>query len=472
MCGPRGQKGSCVPNIKIVIVGAGSRSFGPAMINDVLLSDALCGQGVDLALVDIDADALSAMERLTKRNMARLERDGQVKLATSVALRKALPGADFVISLVERERFLYWSQDYHIPRKYGFNQVFGENGGPGGAFHGLRNFPLVVEIARAMEELCPDAMLLNLSNPESRIVDAVAALTGIKVYGFCHGVAGGEDQVADLLEKPKSEIDFVAAGINHFTWFLKITDKQTGEDLYPALQAADRRIAPAYDWRRIGLLRVLFRRTGLWPSPGTDHCGEFIVWAQEFVDNSLEYIYDPESEPQRTVTEAPEFIYLGYDRGTSPDPTERKYPDADQSREAPGDGSGADPETITPSMECLIPLMEAVVGDRETRLESIIAPNRGYIPNLPDGHSVEVPAVVNGKGVAPETVDPLPEFVAALCRLQMSIQKLLLEAYVEKSRAKLIQALLLEPTVTSYKGAIAMVNEILERQKDVLPDFV
>lgn len=471
MCGPRGQKGSCVPNIKIVIVGAGSRSFGPAMINDVLLSDALCGQGVDLALVDIDTAALDAAGRMARRNIARLQRDGHVNVSTSPDVREALPGADFVICLVERNRFLYWSQDYHIPRKYGFNQVFGENGGPGGAFHALRNFPLVVEIARAMEEICPDATLLNLANPESRIVHAVATLTGIKVYGFCHGVGMGEDQVADLLEKPKDEIDFTAAGINHFTWFLKITDKQTGEDLYPALRAADSRIAPAYEWRRIGLLRVLFRRTGLWPSPGTDHCGEFIVWAQEFIDNSLEYIYDPESEPQRTVTEAPEFIYLGYASAPGSDPTAKKYPATEERREVPGAVADADPDAISPSVECLVPLMEAIVCGRETRLESIIVPNRGYIPNLPDGHSVEVPAMVGGSGVAPETVGPLPEFVAALCRLQMSIQQLLLEAYIEKSRAKLIQALLLEPTVTSYKGAIAMVNEILERQKDVLPDF-
>lgn len=460
-----------MPTTKIVIVGAGSRSFGHAMINDVLLSNALCENDVELALFDIDPKALAAARDLAGRNIARLKRAEQVKIATFADLHEALPGADFVISLVERDRYLYWSQDYHIPRKYGFNQVYGENGGPGGAFHGLRNIPLVVEIAQAMEQLCPDATLLNLSNPESRIIDAVSALTKVRAYGFCHGVSMGEDQVADLLDRDRDGIEFVVGGINHYGWFLKITDKRTGQDLYPALRAADRRIAPAYEWRRIGLSRVLFRRIGLWPTPGTDHCGEYLGWAHEFVDNSLEYIYDPESEPQKTVDEAPEFIYLGFRSTAGADPTARKYVDGDDRERIAPPEPPEDDAPLRPSGEYLTPLMEAVVCDRPVRLESLIVANEGYIPNLPDGQSVEVPAVVNGAGAFPEAVGFLPEFVAATCRLQMSIQKLLMEAYVEKSRPKLIQAILLEPTVNSYKSAIAMVNEFLERQKDALPEF-
>ena len=455
--------------IKIVIVGAGSRSFGPAMISDVLLNDALCKEGVDLALMDISAENLAHSKRLCDRNVATTGRSGKVTIAAFDNLAEALPNADFVISLVERDRYLYWSQDYHIPRKYGFKQVYGENGGPGGAFHGLRNFPLVVNIAEYMERICPNATLLNLANPESRIMDAVAELTDIRAYGFCHGTHMGEDQVADLLERPsRDEMHFVVAGLNHFGWFLRIEDKKTGQDLYPALREADRKVAPAYEWRRMGLSRVLFRRTGLWPSPGTDHIGEYIGWAHEFVDNSLEYIYDPESEPEKTVTVAPQFIYLGFRKQTGPDPTELKYPKPD---ETPTEDVATPKEEISSSGEMLIPFIEANTCGGEIRLENLIVANEGYIPNLPDGQGVEIPAIVNGKGAHPETVGPLPEYVAAACRLQLSIQKLVLEAYVEKSKAKLIQAMLLEPTVSSYKSCIAMINEFLEVQKDVLPEF-
>jgi alpha-galactosidase len=456
---------------KIVIVGAGSRSFGPAMIDDVLLSDALCQGGVELALMDIDFEGLSYVKGLADAHITKLNRSGQVKIKTFLDLCEALQKADFVISMVERNRNLYWSQDYHIPRKYGFNQIYGENGGPGGAFHGLRNFPLVVDIAKKMEQFCPEAILMNLSNPESRIIDAVSALTNIKAYGFCHGVSAGKNQVADFLGKPVNEIDFVVGGINHFVWFLKITDKETGKDLYPALHEADKKIAPAYGWRTLGLPRLLFKRTGLWPMPGTDHCGEYIGWAHEFVDNSLEFIYDPESEPKKTVTEAPQFIYLGFDNSAGADPTEKKYPDEGESENITGIAKPEDEKEMSQSGELLIPFIEAIVCDKSTRLTSLVVPNKGYIPNLPDNQGVEVPVEVNGQGVTPETVGPLPEYIAAMCRLQMSIQQLLLEAYIEKSKAKLIQAILLEPTVSSYKSAIAMINEFLERQKDVLPEF-
>lgn len=457
--------------IKIVIVGAGSRSFGPSMINDVLLSDGLCKNGIELVLVDIDSAGLTFAKKTAENNASLLNRtEKQVKIFATEDISKALPNANFVICLVERNRNLYWSQDYHIPRKYGFKQIYGENGGPGGAFHGLRNFPLVVDIAKKMELHCPDATLLNLSNPESRIVDAVSAITSIKVYGFCHGVQMGEKQIADILDKPIDEIHFVAAGINHFSWFLKITDKNTGEDLYPALKEADiNKIAPAYEWRRIGLSRILLRRTGLWPTPGTDHCGEYIGWAHEFVDNSLEFIYDPESEPEKTVTQPPEFIYLGFHKATGPDPTERKYIEDEEWKDITG--LGASKNTIKPSNEYLIPFIETVCFNKKTRLESIVVPSNGYISNLPNNQSVEVPVIIENKKIYPEKVGELPEFIAAICRLQMSIQKLFLEAYIEKSKAKLIQAILLEPTVTSYKSAIAMINEFLDRQKNVLPEF-
>ena len=149
--------------IIIALVGAGSRSFGPETVRDVLLSEALTEHRVILRLMDIVADNLSDIGRYAKSLVERLGCNCEV--STTTALEAALDGAQFVVTAVEVERSLHWAQDHHIPRKYGFRQVFAENGGPGSLFHALRAMKGMVHIAHTMEGICPDALLLNYTNP-------------------------------------------------------------------------------------------------------------------------------------------------------------------------------------------------------------------------------------------------------------------------------------------------------------------
>ncbi|MDW8104304.1 MAG: alpha-galactosidase [Armatimonadota bacterium] len=442
--------------IKIALVGAGSRSFGPATVRDVLLSKPLTEAGVHLVLMDKVAERLVDVERYCHHVIEHLGVRATVEATTD--LRQALDRARFVVCAVEVNRFLYWCQDFHIPRRYGFRQVFGENGGPGGLFHALRNMVSVVEIARTMEQLCPDAWLINYSNPEHKLCEAVSRLTSIQVVGLCHGFFMGLEQIARILEIPAEEIEATACGINHFTWFQTIRHRRTGEDLYPLLRQKEREGDWLSDWHEIGLGRILLRRFGLYPSPAANHYGEYIRWADEFVCSQLQFFYDPADGQPWQTGRLPEFIY-----SLTGDPTHRPW------KSEPVSPPPLEDAPLQPSGELAAPIMESIACGVPHELPAVNVPNRGAIPNLPDETVVEVPARSDASGIHPLQMEPLPEGIAAMLRLQASIHQLLVEAFAEQSKDKLIQAVLLEPTVDSYRNAVQMVDEMLELQREVLP---
>ena len=155
-----------------------------------------------------------------------------------------LPGAKYVITSVAKRRYELWQKDYYIPAAYGFKNVGGENGGPGGAFHTLRSLNLMIPICRDMEKLCPDALLINFTNPESRVCLGASMLTGIRNVGLCHGPMITLYAIGKILDMPTDDIDMTAAGLNHFHWVLKVTSKKNGKDLYPEL---DKKI-DSFNW--------------------------------------------------------------------------------------------------------------------------------------------------------------------------------------------------------------------------------
>jgi alpha-galactosidase len=266
------------------------------------------------------------------------------------------------------------------------------------------------------------------------------------------------DQVSYILDKPVDEIEMEACGINHFTWFQTIRDRRTGEDLYPRLREAEREGDWLADWHEIGLARILLRRFGLYPSPASNHFGEYIGWAHEFCANELDWFYDPADGQPWQTGKVPEYISVQDAYGT-----ERPFKKQEQKHQP------AEEQALEPSGELAIPIMESIACGKQRRLDAINIPNRGWIPNLPDHMVVEVPATSDVAGLHPKRMQPLPEPIAAMIRLQGSINKLLVEAFAEESKSKLLQAVLLEPTVTSYRGAMEMVEEMLALQRDILP---
>lgn len=450
--------------LKIAFIGAGSRSFAGRTLADLLLSEPLRAFDLELVLMDVVAEHIQHTEAFCRRAAAQLKHP--VTIHTTTQLEEAVAGAAFVVTAFEVNRYFYWAQDFHVPRLYGSEQVYGENGGPGGIFHALRNMGPILQVAAAMERLCPDAWLINFSNPESKLCEALDRLTKVKAIGLCHGVFMGREQIARLLEMPLADLQTTACGFNHFTWFQEIRHRQTGADLYPLLRQKEAQAHPLAEWDEWALGRILFRTFGLWPSPGANHYGEYIRWAGDFLASaSLQYYYDPAQGHPWETGQIPAFVY-----SLESNPTHHPlFPP----KAAPTNGEPAEeiPLSLTPSDELLAPIIEGIACNIRHELPAIVYPNRGAIPNIQEGMTVEIPAVVDGAGLHPCQMAPLPEAIAAMIRVQGSIQQLIVEAYAERSRAKLLQAILLDPTVKSYRGAVAMMNELLRLQKDLLPDF-
>lgn len=447
--------------LKIVLVGAGSREFGPATIRDILLSDPLCQRDLEVVLMDSSAESLPPMLRYAEAVSERLGRRCRITCTTD--LNVAVVGADFVVTAIEIRRYFYWAQDFHVPRKHGFRQIYGENGGPGGLFHALRNMGPMIEVARAMEEQCPEAWLLNYTNPLTKLCEALTRLTSIRTVGLCHGVFQGMEQVARMLGMPVEELDIAASGLNHCTWFQVIRSRETGKDLYPRLRERERQADWLAEWDEIALSRMLLRVYGLYPSPGTNHVGEYIRWAEEFLASSaLQFFYDPADGSPWETGEVPSWIYNLHENAVDRPLFGR-------------DGDAADADSLdvsgrlAPSGELAVPLMEGVFCGERRLLAAVNVPNRGAVPGLPDDSVVEVPAIADASGLQAREMPRLPEGILALLRTQTSIHALLVRSYELCSRKELLRALLLDPTTQSYRSAVHLVNEMCRLQAAVLP---
>ncbi len=448
--------------IKIVLIGAGSKEFGPASIRDVMLSDVLATGDIHLVLMDIDRTELKAHQSYAEQIADKLGRT--LRISNTAKLDEALRGADFVISAIEIKRYFYWSQDFHIPRKYGFKQIYGENGGIGGLFHALRNFTPTSEIIKKMEQLCPDAWLLNYTNPLTKLSELISRTTSIKFVGLCHGVYMGKGQIAALLNRDVNSFKAYASGLNHFSWFHSIEDLE-GNDLYPELIEKEQQAHWLADWDEIALSRTMLRVFGLYPSPGTNHIGEYVRWASPFLaSQNLQYFYDPRRTDPWKDKRIPTYLY-----NLNTNPTHTPF-NPEEELVALYDNEEVDPETVCGSGELAIPIIEGLAFNKEQELGAVnIRNSNNYVPGLPKEAIVEVPAITKDSELIPKHMPELPVAALAMLHTQTAINKLLVEAFIERSKTKLLQAVLLDPTVDSYQNAVHCINELCELQKDVLP---
>ena len=221
---------------KIVIIGAASACFGPGCIRDAINCEGI--RGSRLVLVDIDNEALAVMARFahTVNDAA----DAGLVIEHTTDRTQALPDAEFVITCIAIKRNDLWKLDWEIPLKYDIKHVLGENGGPGGLSHSLRNIPVILDICRDMDKLCPDAWLLNFTNPESRMCLAISKYSQIKAAGLCHGLREGGEFIRKLCAiEPAERLRLDPAGLNHFAWAVHLTID--GRDGWPVFRAALKR---------------------------------------------------------------------------------------------------------------------------------------------------------------------------------------------------------------------------------------
>ncbi len=433
---------------KIVLIGAGSRSFGRGQIADVLQSPELAGEGVTLSLVDRDPGALELMTKLAARIGEHAHSDVEIESHTDH--RKALEGASFVVTAVALERMKLWEQDYRVPLSYGFRHVLGENGGPGALFHALRSLELVIPICRDVERICPQALLLNFTNPEQRVLHAILTLTKVKAAGICHGIGGALGALADLLDCRTEDIEVTSAGLNHFYVVLKAVDKRSGADRLPealakVLSEEGRKYPP--------LFKKFAEVFGVFTFPSDDHIGEYVAWGAEY--EGAKWPYGQESRPVRRPEAGPSSEARGptledFAEGTAP--------------------LGRD--ILAPSGEATVRIICDIVKDRADRVSAVNVLNSGgYIENLPREAVVEVPATVDRAGLHPEKVGAIPEPIATYMRTQTTITSLVTEACRTRRKKLLLQALLSDPVVNSIAAAERMLDEMLELQRDFLPSF-
>lgn len=457
---------------KIVVIGAGSAVFGLNTLSALMRSERL--KGSHLALVDRNPDTLDLVYRLAQR----VNREWGAEMTVTKHLHhgEALEGADFVVLSIEvTPREELWKSDFEIPLKYGVRQPYAENGGPGGFAHAARNIGPVMEIVRNMESACPDAWLINFTNPMMRICDAVARYSKIKVVGLCHqikvgyamvGLALAEDLGIDVppgftnthaspsTEEPRrivarqalEKVHIVAAGLNHFTWMLGLYHRRTGEDLYPLFRKRWAEMNPEFE----PLTRRVFDAFGLFPIPGDEHLCEYLPW-----------VSDPTTKPWE------KYDLSLYEWGVHSHLREKQL--ARIGRMA--DGAEGIESLREADSEGALEIIENIAGAGEHLHLAVNLPNRGYITNLPEGAIVEVPGVVTGAGVQGVGVGEMPEPIAELLRREITVVRLSVDAAVNGDRKAALQALLLDPVVTDMDVAQKILDDYLTTYREYLPQF-
>lgn len=451
--------------LKIVLIGAGSTSFGRGIIADLMASEELRKCELTVSLVDIDKVALGRMYRFA--NLLKRHYNADFKIEATTDRRKVLPGANYVIIAVARERWQLWEKDFYIPIAYGFRHTFGENGGPGAAFHTLRSLHITIPVGKDMEELCPDALLINFTNPESRICLGITKLTRIQTVGLCHGPFATLNAVSRVLGMPKEDIEITIGGINHFHWVLQMRSQPKGKDLYPEF----RQKMKQSDWGLDALTRRMFELFGLFTYPAASHIGEYVSFAYD-ISGPVFPKWGLGKVSRRIGAKISECIYVVEGKSHQPSYELWSMEQSDKIQRIVESKELLTEEVAQPTGELAIPIICDIEFNRKRRELSVNIPNDNFaVSNLPKDAIVEVPAQVDAEGIHPIRVGSLPEVLAAICRHQISIQNLLVEAYQKRSKKLLLHALILEPVVDSVDRAEKMMKHLLNLEADYLPEF-
>lgn len=438
---------------RIVLIGAGSAQFGYGTIGDILQSKVL--EGSQIVLHDINPVTLEIVEQ----NARAFIQQHNLPFTVSATINRieAFHNADFIVNSIEvGDRFTLWEQDWRIPQQYGIRQVYGENGGPGGLFHAMRITPPILDICADIMKICPQAYVFNFSNPMSRICTTVTrAFPEIKFIGLCHEIASLRRYLPTILGVPYEELEVRAGGLNHFSAVLSAIYKKSGQDAYPDIRAK----APAFFGQMPSLNTVhkYFKETGQWPDEETDislieteawperrvfqvilekfglmpitsdsHFGEYIQWAYDITDH-------------RGILDFYNF-YKGY-------------------------LADAQPKIELRVSERVVPIIEGILTDSGFIEEAVNIPNNGSIADLPDWLVVEIPAVVDKKGLHGVKLGKIPPGFKGLLINQVAVHDLTAEAIIQKSKALALQALLVDPIVDQYNRVEEMMNTIIDYQE-------
>jgi alpha-galactosidase len=462
--GEKGLPGTMRRPIKVTMMGAGS-GFTPRLTSDIL---AIPGNlGGTIALVDIDEGRLKTMQGLIGKLIKERGLEDKWQVIASTNRREVLGGSDYLTNCIEVSGLACVRHDNDIPKKYGIDQCIGDTIGPGGLFKSLRTIPVWLDVLRDAQELCPNVIVLNYTNPMSMMCLAAGRVSSLPIVGLCHSVQGTSHLLAGYADVPYEEMVWECAGINHLAWFTKLEHK--GESLYPKLYAnfaeqIEKTIAegcPESDKDLPAHHKDIVRK---------DMCLHFGAFITESSGHLSEYL--PYYRKRADLLKA--YSRFGYDGGSSfyADNWPTWRANADENREKLV--SGDEPMNWERSWEYASWIIEAREKDQPFRIHGNVLNTGGLIENLPHDGCVEVSCMIDQTGINPTRYGKLPSQMAGVCMSNMAMFELGAQAATERSIEKAIHALYLDPltaAVCSPREIKAMTLEMFEAEKDFLPGY-
>lgn len=426
---------------KITFMGAGSSIFCKNVLGDCLMSPALASSTI--ALFDIDEKKLHQSEQLMNKLNENL--GGHAKIEATTDRVEALRGANYVINAIAPGAYdPYIIADFEIPQKYGLEQTVADTLGVGGLFRGLRAIPVMLDIARDMEKVCPDALLLNYTNPMCIVSGAVQRATNIKCVGLCHSVQVCAKELLEGLGMPTDGLRWKIGGINHQAWLLELY--QNGEDIYPEV----RRRAAARTESHDDMVRYEFMKMfGYYVTESSSHGSEYVPYYHK-----RRY---PELKEQYHL---PTNGYKNWGNGKAEYWAEVNAMIHDNTL------------THVRSREYASHILEAIETNVPYEINGNVQNTGHLITNLPEDACVEVPCLVDGNGIQPIRFGALPQQCAALNRTNINMQLLTIEAALTGKREHVYQAAMLDPHTCaelSIGDIVKMCDELLELNKPFLP---
>lgn len=442
--------------VKIAIIGAGSLVFTPNILADLTKSSVLAGS--DVCLMDIDEERLNLMVKLADRIVH--ERRSEISVSATTDRTEALKNADYVIISISVGTDVE-KLDVEIPKKYGLYASVGDTTGPQGFARALRHIPVMVDIAKDVEKICPNAFVLNVTNPMTALCTAMLKTSKIKLIGLCVGIYIAKSFIAKFLGLKPEDISVVAGGINHFTWIKEIFSK--GEDIYPKFREVWESAKKSYS--RLEMLEkfrghyvslLLYDKFGLFPSPSDSHVAEFLPY---FIREDRGYgsFYGLSLYPSGTIYD-PKWREQAWSRlvewATGKSPIDELF------------------ERTFTEETLVIKVLESLASKNNDFYEAVNIPNAGSIPDIPNDAIVEVPGVIGNIGVKPVHVGRLPEAITSLIRQQLTHINLTVDAALTGDRKLALQALLLHPSIPSLEVAENILEDLIKYQSKYLRYFM
>ena len=436
--------------IKICLVGAGSTVFAQNILGDVLSTPGL--GDVAISLYDIDPERLATSE-IVARRIGEATQQGKVTVDATLDRKQALRGADFVILMMQVGGYKPATvTDFDVPKRYGLRQTIADTLGIGGIFRGLRTIPVLEQIVRDMQEVCPNALMMQYVNPMAINCWAIKEMAPeIRTVGLCHSVQHTSEHLAGLLGENIADIDYVSAGINHVAFFLKFEKRHADgrrEDLYPRLKALEAQgKVPADDRVRFDVLK----RLGHFVTESSEHFSEYTSW---YIKNGRNDLIDQLNIP------LDEYISR----------CERQVASWHQLRR---ELEGEKPIEVERSNEYAAGIIHAATTGKPALIYGNV-PNEGLIANLPPECVVEVPCHVDRNGVQPIKVGRLPPQLAAVIRSSVSVQELTVAAAMTRKREYIYQAALMDPHTAAELSPDQiwhLCDDLIEAHGTLLPAY-